>query len=69
MRKIKIGLLALSGIAYRLHVIFFQSLFFYFLTGKFGWAISTSIVWNILNTFLYYNYHYWFAKFFKLGKN
>ena len=68
MRKIKIKLLGISGIVYRFHVIIIQSIFFYFLTGKWKWAVGTSIVWNLINTFLYYNYHYWFARIFKLGK-
>jgi adenylylsulfate kinase len=68
LRKIKLQLLGASGIVYRLHVIFFQTLFFYFLIGQWKWAFGTSIAWNIINTFLYYNYHYWFAKLFSIGK-
>ena len=68
LRRIKIGLLGVSGVVYRIHVIIIQSVFFYALTGQWKWAISTSIIWNILNTLLYYNYHFWFAKMFVLGK-
>jgi len=50
-------------------VIVVQSIFFYILTGKWKWAIGTSIAWNVINTFLYYNYHYWFARIFVIGKN
>ena len=69
LRKIKIGMLGISGIVYRIHVILVQSIFFWIMTGNWKWAIGTSIVWNIINTILYYNYHYWFASVFKLGKN
>jgi len=68
IRKIKIGLLGISGIVYRIHIIIIQSIFFWVLTREWKWAIGTSIVWNIINTILYYNYHYWFSRFFKLGK-
>ncbi len=69
MRKIKLKLLGISGILYRVHVVVIQSIFFWLLTGKWEWAIGISIVWNIINTFLYYNYHYWFAKLFRIGKD
>ena len=69
LRKIRVKLLGLSGIVYRLHVILIQSVFFWILTGDWKWAIGTSLVWNILNTFLYYNYHYWFARIFKIGRD
>ena len=69
MRKIKVGLLGVSGIVYRIHVIFIQSVFLWLLTGSWKWSIGASVVWNIINTLLYYNYHYWFARFFKIGKN
>lgn len=69
LRKIRTGLLGVSGIVYRLHVILVQSIFFWFLTKSWKWAIGTSVAWNILNTLLYYNYHYWFARLFKIGKN
>ena len=68
MRKIKVGVLGVSGLVYRIHVIIVQSIFFYVITGQWKWAISTSIIWNLLNTLLYYNYHFWFAKMFVLGK-
>jgi uncharacterized membrane protein len=68
IRKIKFGLLGLSGLVYRIHIIIAQSIFFFLMTGNWRWAIGTSMVWNLVNTCLYYNYHYWFAKLFKLGK-
>ena len=67
LRKIKLNRLLVSGICYRIHVVFVQSIFFYLLTGEWKWAIGTSIAWNVINTFLYYNYHYWFARLFKIG--
>jgi len=72
LRKIRVKLLGISGIIYRLHVIVVQSIFFYVLAGEereWRWAIQASIAWNIINTFLYYNYHYWFARIFVIGKN
>ena len=68
MRKIRTKRLAVSGIVYRLHVILIQSIFFWILTHRWKWAISTSLAWNVLNTAVYYNYHYWFARLFKLGR-
>ena len=69
MRQIKVSLLGVSGIVYRLHIVLIQSVFFWVITGSWKWAIGTSITWNIINTCLYYNYHYWFARLFKLGKD
>lgn len=37
------------------------------MTGKWKWAIGTSIAWNVINTIAYYNYHYWFARMVRLG--
>lgn len=68
MRKIKVSLLAISGIVYRVHVVLVQTIFFWIITGKFKWAIGASVSWNVVNTMLYYNYHYWFARLFKLGR-
>jgi len=74
VRKIKVGRLLLSGIVYRLHIVIIQSVFWYVFNGvtldvwEWKWAISSSIAWNVLNTILYYNYHYWFARLFKLGR-
>ena len=68
LRSINIKLLGISGLFYRIHVILIQSLFFWLLTGRWQWAIGTSLVWNIINTLLYYNWHYWFARLFIIGK-
>jgi len=74
LRKIYIDRLVLGAILYRLHIIIIQSLFFYafygFTTGvwEWKWAVGTSIMWNIINTGLYLNYHYWFARICKLGR-
>ena len=75
LRKIKVGLLGISGIVYRIHIVILQSCFWYVFWGvsrnvwNWEWAIGSSVLWNILNTILYYNYHYWFARLFKLGKD
>ena len=68
LRKIKTGLLGISGVVYRLHIIVIQSIFFYIITGEWKWAIGISLAWNIINIGLYYNYHYWFARLYKLEK-
>ncbi len=67
-RKIRIGLLFQSGIAYRLFVTGVQACFFWAITGEPKLAVSISIIWNILNMACYYVYHYFFASMFKLGR-
>lgn len=73
LRKIRNRRLFISGILYRIHIIIIQSIFWYLLFGitsniwKWEWAVSSSIIWNICNTFLYFNWHYWFARLVKLG--
>lgn len=60
--------MCINGLVYRTHIILLQSLFFWLLTHQWKWAIGTSLAWNCVNMCLYYNYHYWFAKLFKMGK-
>ena len=73
LRRIRIKALFVSGMVYRLHIIILQSVFWYFFFGltndiwTWKWAVSSSLAWNAVNTFLYYNYHYWFSRFVKLG--
>ena len=31
-------------------------------------AAGASLAWNCINTGLYYLYHYWFLRFFKMGR-
>lgn len=69
MRKIRTGRLLVSGVVYRLHIVVIQSVFFWLLTHEWKWAVGTSVAWNVVNTAAYYNYHYWFARLFKLGWN
>jgi len=69
LRRIRFGLLLRSGVVYRLSVITIQTLFFWMLTGKFKFAISTSLAWNAINMTWYYIYHYFFARLFKIGKD
>jgi len=68
-RPIKLWLIGLNGLFYRLFVISCQSVFFYILQGSWKWAVGTSIVWNIINMCLYYTWHISFAKLFKVGKD
>lgn len=68
MRKVKITLLLVSGLVFRIHIIIAQIIFFWILTGQWKWAITSSVSWNLVNTLLYYNFHYWLAKLFKVGK-
>ncbi len=73
-RKIRLGLIGLSGLLYRIHIIIIQSIFWYLFYGltmdtwEWKWAVSSSIIWNVLNTLLYYNWHINFARYFKVGK-
>lgn len=68
MRKVKITVLLISGLVFRTHIITAQILFFWLLTGQWKWAITSSLSWNLVNTVLYYNFHYWLARIFKVGK-
>ena len=74
-RQIKWQLIGASGLLYRLHIIAIQSVFWYIFYGltmnmwEWKWAISSSIIWNIVNTVLYFNWHLLFASFFKVGKD
>jgi len=74
LRKIRIDRLFIQGLLYRVHIILIQSIFWYILLGittgmwKWEWAISSSLLWNVINTFLYYNFHYWISRLWKLGK-
>lgn len=75
LRKIKCKKLLIGGLLYRLHIILIQSVFWYLFYGYVAkawvweWAIGSSIIWNTLNTLLYFNWHYWFARMVKLGVN
>ena len=81
LRKIRIEILAVQGIIYRCFIIFCNTLFFFFgikgthLLGDttfwqaMKYALGVSLTWNVINTILYYTYHYIWARIFKLGKN
>ena len=69
LRKIKLGLLGISGVIYRCYAILIQTVVLGFLTGEWKTALEISIGWNILSTALYYNYHYWFARIFEMRKD
>jgi len=68
-RKIRIRLLALQGVFYRLFVTCFEVVFFWILTGELKIALGISVGWNILNICIYYAFHYTWAKTFKLGRD
>jgi len=68
LRKIKIKVLTLQGIIYRIFIICCNTIFFRVITGEWKLAIKGSLLWNSINVTLYYLYHYFWAKLFKLGK-
>ena len=71
LRKIKIKLLAVQGIIYRIIVILINALFFAIgakeAMERYG-ALGASLIWNSINMTLYYLYHYIFLKLFKFGE-
>lgn len=69
MRRIRVKRLLVSGLVYRLHIVVVESIALRILTGQWKWAIGVSIVLNVVSMLAYYNYHYWFARLFKLGTN
>ena len=36
--------------------------------GALKYAVWTSLAWNCVNMGLYYLYHYWFLRVFKMGR-
>lgn len=77
-RQIRIGILLSRGIFYRCFIIFCNTIFNLlalklivqqFFAHKLGTALAYSIAWNIVNTGLYYFYHYFFDRHWKLGKD
>ena len=71
LRKIKIKLLAVQGIIYRIIVILINALFFAIgakeAMERYG-ALGASLIWNSINMTLYYLYHYVFLRLFKFGE-
>ena len=71
LRNIKTGLLLESGAIYRIFVICVNAVFFWLGAKRamehYG-PIGASLIWNAINMGLYYLYHYWFARLFKIGK-
>ena len=67
-RKLKLRVLFVGGLGYRVFIICCQSVFFWILTGQFKLAVSVSIGWNLINMCLYYLYHYVFLSMFKVGR-
>ena len=68
LRKINVGLLIESAIAYRIFITTSETLFLRVLTGSWKLAVAGSIIWNVINVLLYFVYHYSFARLFKLGE-
>lgn len=68
-RRIKISRLLLGGLFYRLHIVAAHTLFLYFFYGEWKLAFGTSALWSVVNMGLYYNFHYWFYRTVRLGKD
>ena len=74
-RRIKTGLFLINGVCYRIYVIIFQTILWFVFNGLIhsNWilsvAVNTSLIYNIFSTILYYTWHYFFLKKFKIGKN
>ena len=70
LRKIRSKVLAYQGIVYRIFIILCNAVFFKIgakqAMQNFG-AIGASLIWNSINMTLYFLYHYWWARLFKLG--
>ena len=79
-RRIRLPVLLGGGLTYRCFVIMCNMLFFLFglkathIVGDLSWwqafklALGTSLVWNAINTGLYFLFHYPFVRTFKYGK-
>jgi len=67
-RKIRVGLLVVQAVMYRIFVLFCNAIFFYIILGDLTKAISFSVVWNLINTGLYFLFHFTWSKLFQLGK-
>ena len=67
-RKIRVELLLVQTVLYRLFVLFCNAAFFYMILGDMAKAISFSVVWNLINMGLYFLFHFTWGKMFKLGK-
>lgn len=67
-RKIKVKVLAIQGLVYRVFIIGCAFLFFLLLTKDMEAAFKISIGWSAVNMILYYGFHYVWAKRFKVGK-
>ena len=68
-RKINLELLFKSGLLYRLFILVVQTLFFWAMTRQLKPAFGNSVLWNGVNLLLYYLYHYFFYRMYKLGIN
>lgn len=70
LRRIRNRRLLISGIVYRVLVIFINGIFFWLgvraCLDAVG-PIGASLIWNAINMIIYFTYHYPFARLFKLG--
>ena len=69
MRKIKVKRLLVSGLVYRLHMVVVECITLKIITGEWKLAMEASLILSVITMLAYYNYHYWFARLFKLGIN
>ena len=71
LRKIRKSILAGQGIIYRIFIIICNTIFFAVgaktAMEKYG-ALGASLIWNGINMTLYFIYHYFWARIFKLGE-
>ena len=72
LRKIRKKILVTQGILYRIFIIICNAIFFAVgaktAMEKYG-ALGASLIWNSINVILYFMYHYFWGRIFKLGKN
>jgi len=81
-RKIRIWILACQGIVYRCFIICCNTTFFLIgirsmsnifgevsFTNALKYAFGVSLTWNVINTVLYFLFHYIYARMYKLGTN
>ena len=69
LREVRTGLLVKKAITYRIFVLFTQMIFMWLLTKNAAFAVTASILWNIINTVEYFGFDYVFARIYRVGKN
>jgi len=66
MRKIDVGLLVVQGWIYRALIVFAHVIYVWISEGE--PRLLFSLTWGIINICLYYVFHYFFLRLFKMGK-